>query len=205
VEGCGDHGCEYMTGGVAVILGPTGKNFGAGMSGGLAFVYDPEGRLPARVNEDVKGDLLPLDEVKDVAVVKRLVQRHLRLTGSEVARRLLLNWEREKRSFVKVRSVGVGEGVEGCLVWGDWMHFGGGRCDYVWASSPLPPPLSLSLSLVSSTTNTQPHPPPSQVFPHEYRRAMGESEAVKTAEESQKELLASSGELFAQLWARLCC
>lgn len=64
VEGCGDHGCEYMTGGVAVILGPTGKNFGAGMSGGLAFVYDPEGRLPARANADVKDDLMPLDDVK---------------------------------------------------------------------------------------------------------------------------------------------
>lgn len=63
VEGCGDHGCEYMTGGVAVILGPTGKNFGAGMSGGLAFIYDPQGRLPSRVNGDVKGDLLPLEDV----------------------------------------------------------------------------------------------------------------------------------------------
>jgi glutamate synthase domain-containing protein 3 len=53
-----------MTGGVAVILGPTGKNFGAGMSGGLAFVYDPHGRLPARVNGDIKNDLLPLEDAK---------------------------------------------------------------------------------------------------------------------------------------------
>jgi glutamate synthase (NADPH/NADH) len=102
VEGCGDHGCEYMTGGVAVVLGPTGKNFGAGMSGGLAFVYDPHHRLPARANADVKGDLLPLEDPKDAAVVKRLITEHLRLTGSEVARRLLLNWERERRAFVKV-------------------------------------------------------------------------------------------------------
>jgi glutamate synthase (NADPH/NADH) len=60
VEGCGDHGCEYMTGGVAVILGPTGKNFGAGMSGGVAYVYDPQAALPALSNADVKGDLMPV-------------------------------------------------------------------------------------------------------------------------------------------------
>lgn len=64
VEGAGDHCCEYMTGGVAVILGPTGKNFGAGMSGGLAFVYDPNGQLPSRANADVQGDLLPLEDAK---------------------------------------------------------------------------------------------------------------------------------------------
>lgn len=61
VEGVGDHACEYMTGGTAVILGPTGKNFGAGMSGGLAFVYDPESKLPGLCNADVAGDLLPLE------------------------------------------------------------------------------------------------------------------------------------------------
>jgi glutamate synthase domain-containing protein 3 len=54
VEGCGDHGCEYMTGGVAVILGRTGKNFGAGMSGGIAYVYDPEEQLASLANADVK-------------------------------------------------------------------------------------------------------------------------------------------------------
>lgn len=58
VEGCGDHGCEYMTGGVAVVLGPTGKNFGAGMSGGIAYVYDPDKQLAGLSNADVKGDLL---------------------------------------------------------------------------------------------------------------------------------------------------
>lgn len=61
VEGCGDHGCEYMTGGVAVVLGPTGKNFGAGMSGGIAYVYDPEKQLPGLSNADVKGDLMPVE------------------------------------------------------------------------------------------------------------------------------------------------
>lgn len=64
VEGVGDHGLEYMTGGNVVILGHTGKNFGAGMSGGLAFVYDPEQRLPSLCNEDVAGDLFPLDDAE---------------------------------------------------------------------------------------------------------------------------------------------
>ena len=60
VEGTGDHACEYMTGGNAVILGRVGKNFGAGMSGGIAYVYDPQGHLPGMCNEDVRGDLEPL-------------------------------------------------------------------------------------------------------------------------------------------------
>jgi glutamate synthase (NADPH/NADH) len=64
VEGVGDHGLEYMTGGNVVILGRTGKNFGAGMSGGLAFVYDPERRLPSLCNEDVAGDIMPLDSAE---------------------------------------------------------------------------------------------------------------------------------------------
>lgn len=64
VEGVGDHALEYMTGGNVVILGHTGKNFGAGMSGGLAFVYDPEQRLASLCNEDVAGDLMPLDDAE---------------------------------------------------------------------------------------------------------------------------------------------
>eukprot|EP00878_Enallax_costatus_P000131 GHUV01000172.1.p1 GENE.GHUV01000172.1~~GHUV01000172.1.p1 ORF type:complete len:2326 (+),score=665.07 GHUV01000172.1:565-6978(+) len=102
VEGCGDHGCEYMTGGVAVILGPTGKNFGAGMSGGIAYVYDPDHKLEALCNVDVKGDLMPVEAYEDVKSLKSLVQRHLKFTGSEVARRILLNWDRERRNFKKV-------------------------------------------------------------------------------------------------------
>ncbi len=62
VEGVGDHACEYMTGGVAVVLGPTGKNFGAGMSGGIAYVYDPQSKLKSLCNKDVAGDLLPVEE-----------------------------------------------------------------------------------------------------------------------------------------------
>ena len=68
VEGCGDHGCEYMTGGVAVVLGPTGKNFGAGMSGGVAYVYDPDGKFTALCNADVANDLLPVESGDDVKV-----------------------------------------------------------------------------------------------------------------------------------------
>lgn len=64
VEGVGDHACEYMTGGTTVILGRTGKNFGAGMSGGLAFVYDPKKKLKDLCNQDVAGDLFPLTEAK---------------------------------------------------------------------------------------------------------------------------------------------
>eukprot|EP00879_Flechtneria_rotunda_P003043 GHRR01003263.1.p1 GENE.GHRR01003263.1~~GHRR01003263.1.p1 ORF type:complete len:2008 (+),score=728.67 GHRR01003263.1:1512-7535(+) len=102
VEGCGDHGCEYMTGGVAVVLGPTGKNFGAGMSGGIAYVYDPNNQLESLANSDVKGDLMAVTEYQDVKVLKGLVQRHLKFTGSEVARRILLNWEKERPNFKKV-------------------------------------------------------------------------------------------------------
>jgi glutamate synthase (NADH) len=94
-EGAGDHACEYMTGGVAVILGPVGKNFGAGMSGGVAYVYDPKKRLAAgKANGDVQADLHAVeDRSDDASLLKRLLQRHLRWTGSEVARRLLLEWD----------------------------------------------------------------------------------------------------------------
>lgn len=64
VEGCGDHGCEYMTGGTAVILGGTGKNFGAGMSGGIAYVYDPHHTFASLCNVDVASDLFPLEDGK---------------------------------------------------------------------------------------------------------------------------------------------
>ncbi|KAF6263375.1 hypothetical protein COO60DRAFT_459133 [Scenedesmus sp. NREL 46B-D3] len=102
VEGCGDHGCEYMTGGVAVILGRTGKNFGAGMSGGIAYVYDPEQQLAGLANADVKGDLLAVEEYDDVVQLKSLIQRHLKFTGSEIARRILLGWDKERVHFKKV-------------------------------------------------------------------------------------------------------
>lgn len=101
VEGVGDHACEYMTGGVAVILGPTGKNFGAGMSGGLAFVYDPDSKLESLCNPDVASDLLPLDS-SDEAIVKKLLQRHVAMTASKHGTILLSNWSDTVRKFVKV-------------------------------------------------------------------------------------------------------
>ena len=82
---CGDHGCEYMTGGTAVIIGTVGKNFGAGMSGGVAYVYDAEGNFADMCNEDVKGDLEPLAEEADVAEVRALLEKHVELTGSVAA------------------------------------------------------------------------------------------------------------------------
>ena len=100
VEGVGDHGCEYMTGGAAVILGPTGRNFGAGMSGGVAYVYDPTEILAARLNTEMV-DLEPLDD-DDRARLQRLVLQHQRETGSSVAQRLLADWDHSLTEFVKV-------------------------------------------------------------------------------------------------------
>jgi glutamate synthase (NADPH) large chain len=100
VEGIGDHGCEYMTGGRAVVLGETGRNFGAGMSGGIAFVYDPHDRFQGRVNLEMV-DLDPLDE-PDKQWLRDEIRTHLELTGSTVAARLLDRWHNEVRRFTKV-------------------------------------------------------------------------------------------------------
>jgi glutamate synthase (NADPH/NADH) large chain len=100
VEGVGDHGCEYMTGGRVVVLGPTGRNFGAGMSGGVAFVHDPDGRFPSRVNPEMV-DLEALDD-DDATWLRDRVERHLAETGSAVAQRLLDGWTDELGRFVKV-------------------------------------------------------------------------------------------------------
>jgi glutamate synthase (NADPH/NADH) large chain len=100
VEGVGDHGCEYMTGGRAVILGPTGRNFGAGMSGGIAYVWDPEGRFPTLVNDEMV-DLDPLDEL-DTSWLVTAIFRHQNETGSEVAGRILSDWQYSVKQFVKV-------------------------------------------------------------------------------------------------------
>jgi glutamate synthase (NADPH) large chain len=100
VEGVGDHACEYMTGGRAVVLGPTGRNFAAGMSGGVAYVYDPEGVLPRRLNTEMV-QLEGLED-EDVAFLHDRVTRHLEETGSAVAARLLEEWDRSKVCFAKV-------------------------------------------------------------------------------------------------------
>ena len=90
VEGVGDHGCEYMTGGRVVVLGGTGRNFGAGMSGGIAYVYDPDEVFAAKLNRDMV-DLVPLDDA-DVASVRAIVQAHHEHTDSAVAERVLADW-----------------------------------------------------------------------------------------------------------------
>jgi glutamate synthase (NADPH/NADH) large chain len=100
VEGVGDHGCEYMTGGRVVVLGPTGRNFAAGMSGGIAYVYDPDDQLAALVNYEMV-DLDPL-EGEDREWLRAIVERHRELTHSAVAQRLLDQWESEVEAFRKV-------------------------------------------------------------------------------------------------------
>ncbi len=100
VEGVGDHGCEYMTGGRVVVLGPTGRNFGAGMSGGLAFVWDPDDTFHTRVNTEMV-DLDPLDD-EDREWLREVVRRHQSETGSAVAARLLERWHDNVRHFTKI-------------------------------------------------------------------------------------------------------
>ena len=104
VEGVGDHGCEYMTGGVAVVIGPTGRNFAAGMSGGAAFVLDEKGDFRDRCNLAMVA-LEPLDESDDLEQVRDLLIQHAGYTQSTVAARLLRDWDRAVRTFVKVMPV----------------------------------------------------------------------------------------------------
>ena len=101
VEGLGDHGCEYMTGGRVVVLGPTGRNFAAGMSGGLAFVLDEHDVFRSRVNPAMLDQLEELDE-GDIIEVRALVDEHLERTGSPVAQRVLDHWDELLPKFVKV-------------------------------------------------------------------------------------------------------
>jgi glutamate synthase domain-containing protein 2/glutamate synthase domain-containing protein 1/glutamate synthase domain-containing protein 3 len=100
VEGVGDHGCEYMTGGRVVILGRTGRNFAAGMSGGVAYVLDGDGRFERRCNTGMVA--LEALDASDEELVKLLVSRHIHLTGSQYAARLLMDWSQTKRVLVKV-------------------------------------------------------------------------------------------------------
>jgi glutamate synthase domain-containing protein 2/glutamate synthase domain-containing protein 1/glutamate synthase domain-containing protein 3 len=100
VEGVGDHGCEYMTRGTVVVLGPTGRNFAAGMSGGVAYVLDSEGLFRTNVNTQ-SVELEALD-TEDKLTVRALIEKHIRLTGSEHAKRILENFEREAKHFIKV-------------------------------------------------------------------------------------------------------
>ncbi len=127
VEGVGDHGCEYMTGGRAVVLGPTGRNFAAGMSGGLAYVYDPEGLLERRLNRQMV-EFDPLDD-EDRAFLRQVIERHRRLTGSAVAACLISRMPEALEQFKKVmpldyrrvleatrRAVAAGESVDDAVM-----------------------------------------------------------------------------------------
>ncbi|MFD0750224.1 glutamate synthase large subunit [Mucilaginibacter calamicampi] len=100
VEGVGDHGCEYMTGGIALILGKTGRNFAAGMSGGIAWVYDVDGTFAENCNTEMV-DLDPLS-AKDEQQIGELLRKHVSLTGSELAKDILKNWSVVSERFIKV-------------------------------------------------------------------------------------------------------
>jgi glutamate synthase (NADPH/NADH) large chain len=100
VEGVGDHGCEYMTGGQVVILGDTGRKFAAGMSGGIAYIYDVKNVFPDRCNREMV-DLDPCDE-KDARILHHMLSKHLENTGSSVAKYILNDFENAIKSFVKV-------------------------------------------------------------------------------------------------------
>ncbi|HEX2436691.1 MAG TPA: glutamate synthase large subunit [Methylomirabilota bacterium] len=101
VEGIGDHGCEYMTGGRVVVLGTSGRNFAAGMSGGVAYVFDVDGDFKRRCNLGMV-ELGPLDQAEDIALVRDLIRRHVAYTGSTFARAYLDDWIRVQPRFVKV-------------------------------------------------------------------------------------------------------
>ena len=104
IEGVGDHGCEYMTGGRVVILGPTGLNFAAGMSGGEAYVWDPRTLLEARSNKETV-HLEPVEDPVDIAELRRLIELHRRYTGSTVAARVLNDWLGALSRFVKIMPI----------------------------------------------------------------------------------------------------
>lgn len=101
VEGVGSHGCEYMTGGRVAILGKVGKNFAAGMSGGVAYVYDKNAELDKKCNKSLVL-LEQLSEGEDIDELKQMIEKHLEYTGSQTARAILENWDEELKHFVKV-------------------------------------------------------------------------------------------------------
>jgi len=104
VEGVGDHGCEYMTGGMAIVLGETGRNFAAGMSGGVAWVLDTNGDFASKCNLAMV-QLEKAEDADDIAELKSLIQQHSDNTGSDVAAALLADWEKALEQFVKVMPV----------------------------------------------------------------------------------------------------
>jgi len=110
VEGIGQHGCEYMTGGRVAVLGETGRNFGAGMSGGVAYVYNT-GDFDAKCNKE----LVLVEEIaseKDIAELKEMIENHVKYTNSERGKYLLENFDEEVKNFVKVIPVAYKEMIE---------------------------------------------------------------------------------------------
>jgi glutamate synthase (ferredoxin) len=101
VEAVGDHGCEYMTGGRVIVLGPAGRNFAAGMSGGVAYVLDDSGEFTANVNKEMV-DIGPLDEPEEIAAVRAMVERHALYTKSQRARQVLEEWDALVPHFVRI-------------------------------------------------------------------------------------------------------
>ena len=101
VEGIGDHGCEYMTGGRVVVIGPTGRNFAAGMSGGIAYIWDRDNSFTKNCNMGMV-DLFPVKETRDIDELKGLIDAHYRATNSTVAESILKQWDSILPQFVKV-------------------------------------------------------------------------------------------------------
>ena len=104
VEGVGDHGCEYMTGGRVVVLGATGRNFAAGMSGGIAYVYDEAGDFASRCNMDMV-ELGAVEEQSDMTTLRLLIEAHSQHTDSAKARMVLDAWDSVIQKFVRVMPV----------------------------------------------------------------------------------------------------
>jgi glutamate synthase (NADPH) large chain len=101
IEGTGDHCCEYMTGGRTVVLGRTGRNFAAGMSGGIAYVLDMEGNFDYYCNKGLV-ELVPVEDHTDIVELQELINKHLLYTQSSLAANILTNWEEYLPRFVKV-------------------------------------------------------------------------------------------------------
>jgi glutamate synthase domain-containing protein 3 len=114
VEGVGDHGCEYMTRGLVIVLGPTGRNFAAGMSGGVAYVLDPDESFAGKCNMGMV-ELHQLTDSAEIKEIHTLISRHLQYTESEVARRILDDWENAVTRFVKVMPTEYRRILEGQL------------------------------------------------------------------------------------------
>jgi glutamate synthase domain-containing protein 3 len=144
VEGVGDHGCEYMTGGRVVVLGRTGRNFAAGMSGGIAYVLDEDGGFGGRCNMELVGFEPCSDE--DEAALRELVEEHAERTGSPVAARVLADWDATLPRFTKVmphdykRALAELAGLEGEVRYPDDHPVSSGGQGFVITESEEPEP-----------------------------------------------------------------